>query len=517
MKQLKRILLVLTPMGAAAFFGGGGTYDSFAELANWSPARKREGAASNRSLRSTKRVLLAAMLIGGAAYLGFGGTFANFQAETSNGGNSISSGTLTLNNTVNNSATACASYLADSHDNLRRNCDTALSISNVAPGVVGASATAKIQIANGGSIDGRSLYLWAPFPNGKLTTAITGTTASPATPGSIAVSGGMEGVVSSGDTISVAYGGKSSTFTVNGTVTPASNSNGGATSIPVSGSTTLTFPIGATVTDTSADTNASTTNCYDSQYTSGLTAGASYGSQLNFNPLTGNPLCSSVLMYVQEITGSYSYCWFGLGSSQSGYDAGWGAFTEFQDSTHSNASAGKCVAPIYNTTSSSPTGSGVTSINVGTGNLNGNVVTGDTIQVTSGTTVSTFTASAAATFGASSISINSATVPAAFANGATVVDTTQQTKLDNDGAQSTQYDTVSAFDTGHNFNATKLELSPLTGNGAIDSSINHAVELAHGASRTFYIGLYVPKPSSLNQNYLQGLFSTFGLTWHMDQ
>lgn len=515
MRQLKRILLVLTPMGAAAFFGGGGTHDSFAELANWSPAPEGEGASTS-SLKTTKRILLAAMLIGGAAYLGFGGTFANFQAETSNPGSSISSGTLTLNNTAN-SGTACASYLADSHDNLRRNCDAALTVSNVAPGVVGPSATAKIQIANGGSIDGRSLYLWAPFPNGKLTTAINGTTGSPATPGSIAVSGGMEGVVSNTDTISVAYGGKSATFTVNGTVTPATSSNGGATSIPVSGSTSLTFPAGSTVTDTSADTNPSTTNCYDSQYTSGLTAGASYGSELNFNPLTGNPLCSSVLMYVQEITGSYSYCWFGLGSSQSGYDAGWGAFTEFQDSTHSNTSAGKCVAPVYATTSGSATGSGVTAITVAANSLNGNVVTGDTIQVTSGTTVQTFVASAPATFGASSISINSATVPAAFASGATVVDTTQQTKLDNDGAQSTQYDTVSAFDTGHNFNATKLELSPITGNGAIDASVNHTVELAHGATRTFYIGLYVPKPSSLNQNYLQGLFSTFGLTWHMDQ
>src|SRR6185437_13872382 len=101
----------------------------------------------------------------------------------------------------------------------------------------------------------------------------------------------------------VAYGGKSATFLVNGTVTPAANSNGGAVSIPVSGSTTLTLPSGSTVTDTSADTTPVTTNCYDSQYTTGLTAGATYGSQLNFNPLTGNPLCSSVLMYVQEITG----------------------------------------------------------------------------------------------------------------------------------------------------------------------------------------------------------------------
>jgi hypothetical protein len=36
-------------------------------------------------------------------------------------------------------------------------------------------------------------------------------------------------------------------------------------------------------------------------------------------------------------------------------------------------------------------------------------------------------------------------------------------------------------------------------------------------SRTFYVGLYLPVPAGTPQNQLQGLSSTFGLTWHIDQ
>jgi hypothetical protein len=43
------------------------------------------------------------------------------------------------------------------------------------------------------------------------------------------------------------------------------------------------------------------------------------------------------------------------------------------------------------------------------------------------------------------------------------------------------------------------------------------VQLAKTASRTFQVGLFFPAPSGANQNTLQGLASTFGLTWHMDQ
>jgi hypothetical protein len=36
-------------------------------------------------------------------------------------------------------------------------------------------------------------------------------------------------------------------------------------------------------------------------------------------------------------------------------------------------------------------------------------------------------------------------------------------------------------------------------------------------SRTFKVGVYVPAPAGINQNPLQGLQSSFGITWHIDQ
>ena len=50
---------------------------------------------------------------------------------------------------------------------------------------------------------------------------------------------------------------------------------------------------------------------------------------------------------------------------------------------------------------------------------------------------------------------------------------------------------------------------------------NATVQLSHfntgNFTRTFYVGLYLPVPAGSNQNALQGLASTFGLTWHIDQ
>ena len=58
-------------------------------------------------------------------------------------------------------------------------------------------------------------------------------------------------------------------------------------------------------------------------------------------------------------------------------------------------------------------------------------------------------------------------------------------------------------------------LPPVTANGTANASA--AVQLASGSTRTFYVGVYFPSPTGSNQNNLQGLISTFGLLWHMDQ
>ncbi len=504
MRTLKQLLLLLTPLGAAALVAGGGTFSSFDELAAWSRRPKRRVEHhSDPSLRNAKRALLALMLIGGAAYLGLSGTFANFQAETSNNGDSISSGTLTMNNQVNTN-TACLSANAPSADNINSRCDSAFSITNVSPGTFASTNVAKIVVTNTGSIDGSKLYLYASQPNGKLATQITSGNAVTTISLTSSNPTGFEGSVATSDSIVVSYAGHSQTFTASAPATGGATSNGGATSISVTSQTaSYTFPVGSTVTDTSGNTTASNTDCYDAQTTTGGTPGSTYGTQLNFNPLTGNPFCGSVLMWVQEVTGGgQTYCWFGKGST-------WSSGSSYTEDTN-----GLCVAPIYDTTTG--ISGTITSIPLASP-LNGNVHAGDTITVTQGTNTQNFTASATTeTYGATSISVNSTAVGTAFTSGAVVTDPTAQTSLNSNAST----DNVSAFDTAHHLAAGKLELFPVTTNGHTDTT-SGAAELTHyntgTYTRTFYVGLYLPAPGGSNQNALQGLASTFGLTWHMDQ
>jgi hypothetical protein len=148
--------------------------------------------------------------------------------------------------------------------------------------------------------------------------------------------------------------------------------------------------------------------------------------------------------------------------------------------------------------------------------LNGNVRTGDSIVVTQGTHTQTFTASAAATFGASSISVNSTAVGSPFTAGAIVTNRSAQNSLDSNAAT----DNVTAFQTAHHLSGGKLELFPVNGNGTVDNVSGISELTKSGGSnptRTFYVGLYLPVPGGSNQNALQGLASTFGLTWHIDQ
>jgi hypothetical protein len=501
MRQLKKLLLVLTPMGAAALFGGGGTHESFAELANWTPAATSEGAAPQSSFRNAKRVLVAAMLIGVAGYVGFGGTFANFQAETSNHGSSISSGTLTMSNTVNG-GTACFSYNAVSADNVNGGCDAPFAITNVAPGTWQTTQVAKIVIQNTGSIDASKLYLYASEISGKLSSTGGLTQGTPVSSLSIA-SPGMEGTVANGDSITVSYNGKSQNFVVNGTVTAAANSNGGATTIPVTTqNANFTYPAGSTVTDTSGNTATTNTDCFDTRTS----------TNFNFNSISAsttqqayNPFCGAVLMWVQELTGGKTYCWFGKGST---YSTG-------SSPSLTEDSNGRCTAPIANVIGGSGISGTITSIPVPAG-LTGNVSSSDSIVVTQGSTTQTFTASAAAPVGSTSIPVNSQAVSGSFtgsAVGATLTDTTATGSLDSNATT----DTITNFDTGHHQSAGRVELYPISSNGQLDTTVTHASELANSGSRTFYVGVYLPKPGGQNQNGLQGLASTFGLTWHMDQ
>ncbi len=432
------------------------------------------------SMRELKGLLLFCMLIGAAAYFGGGSTFASFSAETTNVGSDVASGTLTMSDQVN-SGTACLSANATPQNNVNPACAAVLALTNVAPGVYG--GVAQVTVQNTGSIDASKLYVWAPPVNATLNGALT--SGNPVTTLTVTP---LEGTVTSGDSIVVSYGTHTQTFAAN------AGASGGATSIGVTSlAANFSYPIGTIVQDTSSNTTASNTDCYDAKTTTPGTTGATKGTDLNFNPVTGNPFCGAALVFVQETTGGNHYCWLGKGSSP-------------------ESPSGMCSAPIsVNLSSALTTGGPITALPVTA--LNGNVASGDSVVVTSGANTQTFTASANAFFGATSISVNSLTPNFAYPTTSTVTDSTSLSALNPDTT-----DTITNFDTAHN-TIGKIQLFPVTGNGTINNTAT--VELSHfnsgTYSRIFQVGVYLPAPAGINQNPLQGLQSTFGITWHIDQ
>lgn len=432
------------------------------------------------SLHDLKTLLLGLMLFGAATYFGGGGTWASFSAETSNAGQTIASGTLTMSDQVN-LGTACLSTAALSLNNTNPACAAALTLTNVAPGVFG--GTAKITIQNTGSIDASKLFVWASSVNATLNAALTSGVAATTltvTP--------LEGTVTSGDSIVVSYGTHTQTFVAN------AGASGGATSISVTSLVAnFSYPISTSVTDTSSNATVNNTNCFDTRTTVPGTVGATKGTDLNFNVNPGNPFCATALIYVQETTGGLNYCWVGKGSSP-------------------EAANGACTAPI-SVSPSSPLSTGGPILALPVTALNGNVSSGDSIVVKSGSNTQTFTATAAASFGATSIAVTSATPNFAYPITSSVTDTTSQGTLNSDTT-----DTITNFDTAHG-SVGRIQLYPVTANGTVDTLA--PVQLSHfntgTFTRTFQVGLYLPAPAGTGQNQLQGLASTFGITWHVDQ
>jgi hypothetical protein len=430
---------------------------------------------------TVKKVLIVLMAIGAAAYFGGGGTFASFNAETTNAGTSVAAGTLTLENNVNSSATSCLSANGASANNVNAACDSLLTLTNVAPGVYG--GVAKVVVQNSGSIDASKFYLWAANVGATLTQDVTKNT----TPTVLHVSP-LQGTIASGNHVTVSYGSTIQQYTVGAAV------EAGATLIPVSGpAASQDYPAGTIVASVEGNSSAAVSNCYDTKTTVPGTAGATKGTDLNFNPTANNPFCGSLLFFVQETTGGKSYCWYGNGSSP-------------------EATTGYCTAPIsVNPSATLSTAAPITALPVSA--LNGNVTSGDSIVVKQGVNTQTFTASGNATFGATSIPVTSATPNFAYTAAASVTDSTTLGTLNGD-----QTYTVTNFDTQHNGTSGKIPLYQVSSNGQYDTN---AVQLSHFQSgtfsRTFEIGLYVPAPAGINQNYLQGLSSTFGITWHIDQ
>lgn len=583
MRIVKKLLIGITPIGAAAYVAGGGTFGSFTALHEWlgvpektpaPPVREAAPALSSRererkAILKAKKGLIVLLAVGAAAFFGGNSTLASFSAETSNRNANVASGTLTLSDQVESNS-ACLTTNAATQNNFNASCGAPLTISNVAPGVFGGSA--KLTILNNGSVGARFLYLYASPVNGVLSTQLTvGNTVT-----TLAMSTGLEGNVSVGDSISVSFGTHSQTFVA------TAAASGGATSITVTSQpANYTYQAGSSVTDTSSDLstgpvlastitsgtavtsipisylsgnvtagdlitlttappgsvsqtfvatsspsgtasptaisvtsqNATTTfplttttvrdvsgnatnaniDCWDAKTTgTAVPPGTvTHGSDLNFDSTWGNPLCNTMLFYVQETTNGKNYCWVGKASL---------------------TQTGACVFPFSTTLSSSLSTGGGTISSLPVAALNGNVVTGDTITVTSGTNTQTFTASGNQYIGDTAIAVNPLTPTFAFPSGTTTVtDLQQNTSLSL--LNSDQTDTIANFDTGKG-PLGKLELAPVSSNG---NTLASTYELDAGASRTFQVGVYFPAPNGTTQNQLQGLASSFGLTWHIDQ
>ncbi len=437
-------------------------------------------ATSHKRFSASKAVLMFLMAAGIASYFGGAGTFAGFTAETTNPNDSLSSGTLTLRNNVTSN---CDSSVGESNNNVNANCNVALAFTNQEPGVY--TGTATVTLTNTGSLNASKLYLWAPYANGVFngsTISIGGTVSSLSLYASGHGPAGLEGTIAGGDLVLVTSGSSSQTFKVG-----AAGAAAGATSIPIVNDVTypnvatIAISAGATVSDQSSDTTAANTNCYDTQQT-----------VFTFNPTTNNPLCSATLLYVQETTGGKNYCWYGSG--------------------HGSVS-GMCDAPI----STHPTGLG-TSANqtIAAGSyavtaITGNVKSGDTIAFTEGANQVTCPASSAYYIGAASITVGACSVVSGvngtFDNNATVTDTTTLTTLSTDTT-----DTISQFDIQKSY-SHKIELTPVSSNGSAPAT---GTDLASSGARTFVVGVVIPGPAAA-QNQLQGLKSTFGVTWHIDQ
>lgn len=432
---------------------------------------------ARKRFSTSKAILVLMMMVGIVAYFGGAGTFAGFTAQTSNANSTLGSGSLLLQNTVNASP-VCESKVGESSNNVNANCTALFSYSNQEPGVY--SGVSTVTIKNSGTLNASTMYLWAPYANGVLSTSIS--SGSSVTSLSLYASGhgpaGLEGTVNSGDHILVTYGGNSQTFVASAGAAP------GATTINVNSLVaTATFSAGATVEDLDSDTSAANTDCYDTQLVN-----------LGFNPTTNNPLCSGSVLFVQETTGGFNYCWWGSGAGSAN---------------------GQCDAPI-STSPSSVSGGVVAAGSYTVTALTGNIKSGDTLQFTQGANKVTCPASADYYYNATSITVGACTLVSGsnsgFNSSAVITDTSSLSRIASDTTHS-----ISKFDQNAKY-SSKIELTPVTANGTTAAT---GTDLASGATRTFVVGVIIAgsnaTPPANAQNQLQQLKSTFGLTWHIDQ
>jgi len=470
MRLLKKLLLVLTPKGAAAFLAGGGTFGSFDELAAaWRKAHKQEQkrvAAAyvprDHGLYRAKKILLALMAVGAAAYFMGDGTFASFSAETSNAGSSIASGTLTMTNTVNG-GTTCFSY--NGVGNVNPNCSAVLTLGNLAPGTFGGTTTggvavsgsSQIVVANTGSIDAAKFYLYAPQVTGTASANITdNATASATIGGSVAV-GATSITLASGLANALSLGTQVTLSGTSETVTLTADAAQSATTLSVSPtqfahttSNTVTYPIPFNIpvnalqnpigagqqvivkqsthsdifqADTAAPIGAVNVHVAApltppsfTTYTGNAGGtGASistidcYDSRTTVGGITGADSGTNVKGF--DTTANNQLCGTLLMSVQE-VETGGQTYCWSGNGSSPESPLGMCTAPV-STSLTSPITSGNSVSTLALGALNGNIRSGDTLTVTEGANSQSFTVSydGTDTVAAAGSGVNATTLP----------------------------------------------------------------------------------------------------------
>jgi hypothetical protein len=310
-----------------------------------------------------------------------------------------------------------------------------------------------------------------------------------------------------------------------------------------------------------------TTDCSDAATPStGANSYPTHGGDLNFAPTGGDPLCHSAILAVQEITGTSAYCWTGNGSAPENYQG----LCTMPVSTTVNGSLGTGskssipVSSLNGIVQANDTISVTDGTNTQTFQASGNVLpslTATSIPITTATsnfafasatvtdttsigTLASDTTDTIANFdtahpsstgklflyrlsgagtdtlsGAYAANVTALTLGAALtmtipagsqihiggtnpetvtttaqaAVGATTVSVSATTKTHSSG------DAVSFV--GLNTNALNAQLPKYSSN----------------VPRTFWISVFLPAPAGATQNSLQGIQSTFGLLWHVDQ
>jgi hypothetical protein len=123
--------------------------------------RVRGSSGSTSSTWLLKKVLASLVLIGALSSLTAGGTFALLNSQESNATSSIASGTLTFTDVVNVTGTTCFSYGGPvSPGNVNTACQALFT--SATQNYPGTPITAKVTIANNGSLDPKGLSVYMP-------------------------------------------------------------------------------------------------------------------------------------------------------------------------------------------------------------------------------------------------------------------------------------------------------------------------------------------------------------------